>query len=57
MDTRIPWLLTRTLRSVRHDDETKEWVFNFGEGYVLQAAAITRCNDERRGATEGLRRW
>jgi hypothetical protein len=34
--------LTRTLRSVRHDDETNEWVFDFGEGYVLQAAAPWR---------------
>lgn len=42
MGTRIPWLLARSLRSVLHDDETDEWCFDFGEGYVLQTASPWR---------------
>ena len=42
MGTRIPWLQGRSLRSVLHDEETDEWCFDFGEGYVLQTASPWR---------------
>ncbi len=42
MSTQGSWLLAQSLRSVRRDDETDQWVFDFGEGYVLQVASPWR---------------
>jgi hypothetical protein len=42
MNTQVSLLQTREFRSVRRDDETDQWIFDFGEGYVLQVASPWR---------------
>jgi hypothetical protein len=42
MTARVPWLVERTLQSVRLDTMTAEWVFDFGDGYGLQVASPWR---------------
>ncbi|MGI8782393.1 MAG: DUF6188 family protein [Acidobacteriota bacterium] len=42
MTTPVTWLSARSLRSVCHDDEAGQWVFDFGEGHVLQVASPWR---------------
>jgi hypothetical protein len=42
MSTQMSWLLARSLRSLRHDDGTDEWIFDFGDGYVLRVASPWR---------------
>ena len=38
----MSWLLARSLRSLRHDDGTDEWIFDFGDAYVLRVASPWR---------------
>jgi hypothetical protein len=42
MDSLIDSLLGRSLRSLRHDAETDEWIVDFRDGYVLQVSAPWR---------------
>jgi uncharacterized protein DUF6188 len=42
MNTQVAWLLKRSLESLRRDDETDSWIFDFGESYVLQVACPWR---------------
>jgi Family of unknown function (DUF6188) len=42
MSTQMPRLLARSLRSVRHDEATGEWIFDFGDGYFLRVASPWR---------------
>jgi Family of unknown function (DUF6188) len=42
MNAQVPSILGRSLRSVCRDDETDQWIFDFGEGLCLQVAAPWR---------------
>jgi hypothetical protein len=42
MSTQIEWLQGRSMQSVHHDAETREWIFDFGDAHVLQVAAPWR---------------
>lgn len=42
MSTQMSWLLARSLRSLRRDDGTDEWIFDFGDGYFLLVASPWR---------------
>ena len=46
MSTEVDWLQGRSIQSVRYDDATEEWIFDFGEHHVLQVAAPWRLLKE-----------
>jgi hypothetical protein len=48
MSTQVDWLQGRSIQSVRYDEETEEWIFDFGEHHVLQVAAPWRLLKEGR---------
>jgi len=46
MHTQVSWLLGRSLRSVRRDDEADQWIFDFGEGHILQVYSPWRVTKD-----------
>ena len=48
MSTQVDWLQGRSIQSVRYDEETEEWLFDFGDHHVLQVAAPWRLLKEGR---------
>lgn len=46
----LPWLEGRTVHSVRHDEATETWVFDFGNQHRLQVMSPWRIIDSRRVA-------
>jgi hypothetical protein len=50
MRRELPCLEGRTVRSVRHDESSETWVFDFGDGYLLQVTSPWRITDARRVA-------
>jgi len=45
---RVDWLQGRSIQSVRYDEETEEWIFDFGEHHVLPVGAPWRLLEEGR---------
>ena len=50
MQRELPWLEGRTVRSVRHDEASETWVFDFGDEHVLQVMSPWRIIDSQRVA-------
>jgi hypothetical protein len=50
MQRELPWLEGRTVRSVRHDEASETWVFDFGDEHVLQVMSPWRITDSQRVA-------
>jgi hypothetical protein len=48
MSTQVDWLQGRSIQAVHFDEETGEWIFDFGEHHVLQVAAPWRLLKEAR---------
>ena len=50
MGRELPWLEGRTVGSVRHDESSETWVFDFGDSHLLHIPSPWRITDSNRVA-------